>query len=85
MIAAGDDDDCIFLYRVDETVGVVDAAAVGTGKIAGEFFGFSEAAVAVSCDIFDEIIDFFECFFILCPPKKIIVPTGIGENFIHLR
>ena len=70
MIAAGDDDDCIFSYCVDETVGVVDAAAVEIGKIAGEFFGFSEAAVAVSCDIFDEIIDFFECFFYPLSAKK---------------
>lgn len=51
MIATGDDNNIFALYRVNQAVGVIDAAAPEAGKISGQGFRLSEACVPISGDV----------------------------------
>ena len=47
------------------------------GKITGKCFRSSCTLIAISVNIFDETVDFFQCLLILCLPVKTVGPSLI--------
>lgn len=75
MSSAMCDVEATIFHMVDQSVFLVDAAAVLALEAALERFGFSDSAYAsVTLNIFDELIDTFYCFFVLGLPIKIVLP-----------
>ena len=69
---------------VDQTVFFIDPAAEEALQVSFQCFRFADALHrSVSVDVFDERVNAFEGFLVLCLPIQVILPRLIRPDFIH--
>ena len=75
--ALGDQDPTIF-NLINQTIFSIDPSAAIALKIPFECFRFTDTDErTVPFNIFDKLIDTFQCFSVFCLPIEIIVPSFI--------
>ena len=63
---------------IDQSVFIIDSSAEFTLQVTFQSFWLANAGKgAVTLNIFDEKVDSFDCFLILCLPVQVIVPSVI--------
>ena len=80
---AGIDFENIAYDLKDDSVGGVYADAPFAGKIALERFGIANAAVAVSLNAREKIVDAANGFAVLCLPVGVFGPRPVMPEFLH--
>lgn len=78
MPPAMSDVDTAIFHMVNQTVFIIDSAAVFSLQVTGKRFGFSNSLhAAITLNILYQLVDSFDCLFILYLPVKIIFPSII--------
>lgn len=85
MVAARDDGQVFVVHRIDQPVGVVDAARPESGKVFAQRLGFADSGEWRAKRIGQEGIDALQGLAILRLPIEIIGPgfAGPGKASIH--
>ena len=69
---------------VDQSVFFIDPAAEEALQVSFQCFRFADALHrAVSVDVFDERVNAFEGFLVLCLPIQVVLPRLIRPDYIH--
>ena len=69
---------------VDQTIFFIDPAAEEALQVPFQCFRFADALHrSVSVDVFDERVNAFEGFLVLCLPIQVVLPRLIRPYFIH--
>lgn len=78
MLPAMSDVDTAIFHMVNQTVFIIDSAAVFSLQVTGKRFGFSNSLHAAITPQYPlQLVDSFDCLFILYLPVKIIFPSII--------
>lgn len=78
----GDQDGVIFDF-IDDPVLVADPSGPVSGKIVFQGFGFPEALIFISQDVFDKGVDPVQISFIRVLPIQIVFPGMFGKYQLH--
>jgi len=72
------------LNAVDQTIFFIDPAAEVALQVSFQCFRFADTIHrAVPVDVFDEHVNAFEDFLVLCLPIQVVLPCLIRPDFIH--
>jgi hypothetical protein len=69
---------------VYKTVFVVYMPRPPAGHVAAKLFGMANAVKWIAVDIFDELIEPFQDFFVLRLPVQVVLPGSVSPRFVHI-
>ena len=85
MAFAGEDFECVSREAENNAVGLVDAYAPPSGKVAAQWLGIADAVGAVAFDALNEHVDASERFRVLPLPVEIVLPGVFVPDLTHGR